>query len=201
MKIEVEIKKKYFLTIVGIILLLGVAGIGVAYNSNPADPAVFGHSADEIAGLDGIGGDSVPMGTIALFDSACPSGWTHFAELDDRFPLGSNAGSLGTAEKSTWTSNTGKTSLIPIRGVDGGDAKAGSYPNTYLQVPYRKVVYCEKTSGGLVVGTTLTQDNCRDTPYTSSANPAVCNVGEYVAGLTLTSSNDNEHVSLKCCSV
>jgi hypothetical protein len=148
MKLRFDISKKYSLMLVGLLVLIGVVSLGVAYGTTT--PAVFGHSAGEIEG--GSGGGGVPSGTIALFDGACPSGWTHFAELDDRFPLGSSAANLGGADgQSVWTSDTGKTSLIPIRGVDGvdgGDANAGSYPNTYLQVPYKKVVYCEKTSGG-----------------------------------------------------
>jgi hypothetical protein len=48
MKIEVNLEKKYF---VGLILIgliaIGIIGV-VAYNSVPANPALFGHSVDEV---------------------------------------------------------------------------------------------------------------------------------------------------------
>jgi hypothetical protein len=149
MKLEVNISKRYFLTIVGIVLLLGAVGIGVAYGSDPADPAVFGHSADEIEGLDSLGGGGVPLGTIALFDDVCPSGWTHFDKLDDRFPLGSDT----AGEQSAWVSSTGKTSVAGnTLGVDNADTARSPSVHSH-QVPYRKVVYCEKTNGNPDLGT------------------------------------------------
>lgn len=41
----------------------------------------------------------VPQGAIMLFDKACPTGWTRFAALDNRFPLGAltYGGSGGSA--------------------------------------------------------------------------------------------------------
>ena len=38
----------------------------------------------------------IPSGLIAMFDTACPAGWTRFSQLDNRFPLGSgSAGAVG----------------------------------------------------------------------------------------------------------
>jgi hypothetical protein len=41
-------------------------------------------------------GGGIPSGLIALFDTACPAGWTRVSALDGRFPLGSTGyGSAG----------------------------------------------------------------------------------------------------------
>jgi hypothetical protein len=48
----------------------------------------------------GSAGASVPPGLIAMFDTSCPAGWTRFAALDNRFPLGYPAyGSAGGADQ------------------------------------------------------------------------------------------------------
>jgi hypothetical protein len=40
--------------------------------------------------------DPIPSGLIAIFDTACPAGWTRYNQLDNRFPLGSpSAGGTG----------------------------------------------------------------------------------------------------------
>jgi hypothetical protein len=47
MKIEVNLEKRYFFTLLGTILILGgILGV-IAYNSG-AEPSVFGHSAEEL---------------------------------------------------------------------------------------------------------------------------------------------------------
>ena len=45
----------------------------------------------------------VPSGMIAMFDTSCPSGWTRFSSLDDRFPQGANTygGTGGLINKTT----------------------------------------------------------------------------------------------------
>ena len=149
MRIEVNVRKRYFFIILGAILLLGIIGIGYAFGTN--NPQVFGHSADEIQGVcktDGTGCPSiggVPTGMIIMFDSNCPDGWTHFSSLDDRFPLGSNEGTVNVNRQSGESSNVGETSAIPSGGVRGGnDDEVTAAIGARLQVPYRKVVFCKK---------------------------------------------------------
>jgi len=48
-------------------------------------------------------GIGIPSGMIAMFDTACPAGWTRFAALDNRFPQGSSiyGGTGGSVSKTT----------------------------------------------------------------------------------------------------
>lgn len=63
MKIEVNIEKKYVFLILGVILLIGGAIFVYAYKANPTatsgNPAVFGHSVDEIDWLQPIYGSPI----------------------------------------------------------------------------------------------------------------------------------------------
>ena len=46
----------------------------------------------------------IPSGAIAMFDSACPSGWTRYTAMDDRFPMsGATAGAVGGNNTHTHT--------------------------------------------------------------------------------------------------
>lgn len=46
------------------------------------------------------GESKVPPGMIAMFESGCPEGWTHFEPLDGRLPRGAQqAGGLGGSEE------------------------------------------------------------------------------------------------------
>jgi hypothetical protein len=47
-KITINLSNKVAYTLIAIFVLAVIGGVVFAYNSNPADPAVFGHSADEI---------------------------------------------------------------------------------------------------------------------------------------------------------
>lgn len=48
MKIEVNLKKKYFFSLLTVLIVLSGALIVYAYNSSPADASKFGHSANEL---------------------------------------------------------------------------------------------------------------------------------------------------------
>jgi hypothetical protein len=63
----------------------------------------------------GGGGGSIPAGLIAIFDTSCPSGWTRFSALDNRFIRG--AASYGATGGSNTHSHT----------VDGPTNSAGSH--------------------------------------------------------------------------
>lgn len=55
MKIVVNIKKSYFFAIIAVLLIIGIVGIGYAYNSGRA-PSQFGHSSEEIeVNIPGVG--------------------------------------------------------------------------------------------------------------------------------------------------
>ena len=59
------------------------------------------HSGD--AG-DGVTLFSIPAGMIAMFDAACPAGWTHVAAVDDKFPRGASSyGGTGGADTHSHT--------------------------------------------------------------------------------------------------
>ena len=69
----------------------------------------------------------IPSGMIAMFGGPCPNGWTRFASLDDRFPMGaSSAGGLGGSNThyhlisphAHGVSNNGMAIAIGIRNVD-----------------------------------------------------------------------------------
>lgn len=58
MKVEVNVNKGVLIALIGSVLLLAGIFAVYAYNSNPANPSVFGHSANEIEGVcrsDGTG--------------------------------------------------------------------------------------------------------------------------------------------------
>lgn len=46
--IKLNIEKKYALIIIGLLVVIAGIILGYAYNSNPANPSVMGHSVDEL---------------------------------------------------------------------------------------------------------------------------------------------------------
>ena len=48
MKLEVNISKRYVFAIIALLVVFGVVLGAYAYNSNPANPSLFGHSANEV---------------------------------------------------------------------------------------------------------------------------------------------------------
>lgn len=45
-----------------------------------------------VSACSGGGGGAMPSGMIAMFDGACPDGWSRFEPLDGRFPRGAAMG-------------------------------------------------------------------------------------------------------------
>lgn len=85
--IRLNIEKGHVFLIVGAILLLAVAVIGVyAYNSSPANPAVMGHSINEI--------DGIPTCVAGQALTKTATGWSCIA---------SGGGSSFTIVASAWT--------------------------------------------------------------------------------------------------
>ena len=138
MKIEVNVRKRYVFMVLGALLVVGalIGVIAYAPGSTTANPAVFGHSANEIEG----GGGGVPVGAIMMFDTACPSGWTRFAELDGRVPRGSDTpGGIGGAETHV---HSGSGIEIEDQDLYYSVVLSGATANNWP--PYLNVIWCKK---------------------------------------------------------
>jgi hypothetical protein len=96
------------------------------------------------------GRDSIPSGMIAMFTASCPTGWTRFTALDDKFPKG--AGSYGvTGGSATHTHTTAVpcttqgVSIYPTLMMSiqtGCGSSSVSISNN--EPPYVSVVWCKK---------------------------------------------------------
>jgi len=132
--------------------------IGIALGM--AGSAWFGGSLTVAGSINGS--NVVPVGQIALFDTACPTGWTRFSALDSYFPMGgATYGTYG----GTWTHThavTGQSGGVIEPGVKevpvtGGNGQywswhshyAGSYAtdSAYNIPPYLTMVFCKKNAG------------------------------------------------------
>jgi hypothetical protein len=89
-------------------------------------------------------------GMIAMFADSCPAGWTRFAALDNRFPMGGMSyGTVGGSATHNHGGWTGKPSAILAS--DAG-ANFGSPAPDHLHSispdsnipPYLTVVFCQK---------------------------------------------------------
>ena len=85
MNINISVEKRHLYVLSVMILAFGaivfVQGQGV---SN------FGHTTDQIEGLDGMF-----TGMISMFNVDCPVGWTRFSDLDGKFPRGDTVANYG----------------------------------------------------------------------------------------------------------
>lgn len=114
------------------------------------------------------GGGAIPAGMIAMFDAACPAGWTRFAPLDDKFARGgSSFGSSGGAEThSHYSAASESTSggwprvargaqsgVVPSYGTTISDPAMNAYGTSSSGLPtssasslppYLTVVWCRK---------------------------------------------------------
>ncbi|MBU2104749.1 MAG: hypothetical protein KKF67_03165, partial [Nanoarchaeota archaeon] len=70
-KIQINISNKVFYTLITFSLMIIFGVVVYAYNSGYGDPAIFGHSADEIEG----GGSMSSGSIISFYLSSCPTGW------------------------------------------------------------------------------------------------------------------------------
>jgi hypothetical protein len=59
MRIEVNVEKKYAFIIISLLVVIAGVVIGYAYNSSPANPAVMGHSINEVDGITCVSGQAV----------------------------------------------------------------------------------------------------------------------------------------------
>jgi len=87
-------------------------------------------------------------GMIAMFDTACPSGWTRFSALDSKFPRGASSyGATGGSATHTHTvvmlnhpsqSSENNQGGYPARNGTRTSDASSSLP------PYLQVVWCKK---------------------------------------------------------
>ncbi|MEK6888923.1 MAG: hypothetical protein AABW80_02330 [Nanoarchaeota archaeon] len=161
-KFEFEIGKRLFL-IIGVVLFFGMLIFVQAYNGNFDGTVahardVLGISATEVLvklssgqevsvqsffGGSAEGGE-LPSGSIIMFDTACPTGWTRFTDLDGRVPKGAvSYGGIGGADthNHTWSATIYNldSSWRPAVGSDFAIDHSSSWP------PYINVVWCKKT--------------------------------------------------------
>jgi len=130
MKVNFNLEKKYTYSIVGLLIL--VAGIFAvnAYQSGYNDPSIMGHDASE-------GG--VPSGMVAMFNSACPSGWTYLSGLEGKFPRGgATYGATGGSNAHTHSyndvishSHSGTTDDRYLFSANTADPRVASGGSTY----------------------------------------------------------------------
>ena len=176
MKIEVNVRKKYFLTILATILVLAGGIVVWAYNSNPAEPAKFGHTANEVhvtvggqtLGLQDaitqgkiggtVGGTPTPVSTLG--DSKCTArgGIATGTFADDRgysvhfsppFPTGVKPIVTITPD-ITSNPTSGTTALSVISNVDrAGFVFQTQAPLTYMHyVAYDPVCFSAPPANG-----------------------------------------------------
>ena len=89
MKLEVNVNKKYFFSFIIIgLVIIGVVGV-IAYNSSPGNPAVFGHSVNEIDW-------SQSINQLCLND-VCISSWENIS--------GDSSGGAGASQWTTFGNN------------------------------------------------------------------------------------------------
>lgn len=94
MKIEVNLKKKYFFTLLAVLIVLSGALVVYAYNSSPANPATFGHSANELE-------VTLPNGNNVTLDYAVRNG------LLGNSSSGAGTVSLGSCKNACFSSGSG----------------------------------------------------------------------------------------------
>ena len=149
---RINIQKKLAYTLLFLIILGLTTFFVKAYGTS--NPKVFGHTASEIEGVESIGG--VPSGAIMMFTSNCPSGWTRFTALDDKFPRGSSTygatGGSGTHAHGVSGSTTTFNSNVLVEGGKGARGASGDHLHSISAStdsqsnlpPYLNVIFCKK---------------------------------------------------------
>lgn len=135
-------------TVEGIDLLPRERITSAVYTLNAAE--VQGRSAEELIE------ELVPSGAIAIFLSACPTGWTRVSDLDGRFVRGGTAyGATGGSATytHTYSGTTDPPSTTTVPGQDGSHTSArydvgitysGTTGGASSLPPYMDVVFCRR---------------------------------------------------------
>jgi hypothetical protein len=115
---------------------------GMMYYNQTENTIKFYNSTSWVNMSSAGGGGALPSGMIAMFDAACPSGWTRFAALDGVVPRGSAAyGGTGGAETHNHAMWYGG-----VVDVSTGNAgwRLSSFSAGSSWPPYRNVIWCKK---------------------------------------------------------
>jgi len=115
MKLEVNVTKKRFFVLLGVILIFAGVFAVYAYNSAFDNPAVMGHSAGEIEGVV----KSADISGFCMFSydiKECPPGWSRKTDFEDRAIRPTNIELLGDGSYSA-----GSQVLAADGGVGGND--------------------------------------------------------------------------------
>lgn len=153
-----------------------------------ADGQVVTYSSGTFACAD-AGGGSIPSGLIALFNAACPTGWTELAAAQGRVVVGVPSG--GTLAGTVGTAFT--------------DLENRTHTHTYTQVPNHVHTLqvqgstTASTSGTHVMTSTATGGSSRTTASPDATNNPT---GGVATATTNTSSTSNviPYVQLRYCS-
>jgi hypothetical protein len=103
----------------------------------------------------------IPAGMIAMFDTACPTGWTRFSALDNRFPQGATTyGATGGTTSHTHAIDppltyTAGQDYNGVQGCDPGGGSGACHKHETDVVsfisdsashlpPYLNVIWCKK---------------------------------------------------------
>lgn len=145
------------------------------------------------ADLSAISGVAIPAGLIAMFDTACPVGWTRFSALDNKFPRGAAAyGATGGADTHAHTvaghthslpANTSTTNIdhthsgttsSPINGTGAAQTGAGQ---GITDSSHQHTV----TTGGMSANNPHSHPIGGTTGATAPATDSISNIPAYLA--------------------
>lgn len=140
-------------------------GIGTMFYDNTTNPPQLkicdGTSWQVIGGV-------APSGMIAMFNSACPGGWTYLSGFENKFPRGSSVyGATGGSDTHSHTAGTlaapshSHTSAIAgFGGAGGGGWDGRLQPNNAGNAAYATAAPQTGLSGaGSVTGSTAAASN------------------------------------------
>lgn len=209
MKIEVDLKKNYFLTLLAVLIVLSGALFVYAYNSNPGNPGTFGHSANELEVNIG--------GTLYKLQDAIDAHLIGGAASTISFYAGTVAS--GTA---TYTLNIGKHSFCAMSFSSNADDQqqwATGICNIQKNTEGNWTISTSATNGyygcsavcvdSASISNTLSQKNCRWQNAVKPSDTIECNSDEFMAGIKFESAwvdaIDNhiapEVYTIKCCKI
>lgn len=106
----------------------------------PGGPATLQVNGNLAFGDGSVQSSALPSGMIAMFDTACPAGWTHFAALDGKVARGA-ATSGGTGGADTHAHTHGGAG---VRGGDRSVATSNAINAASSWPPYLEIVFCKK---------------------------------------------------------
>ena len=125
MKIEVNVDKRYFLILLGAVLLLGIVGIGYAFGGN--SPSVVGHSVGEIDWNDQIQGDINVRDSVRLGSSLYVGGQRTITDDGASILVGDIVGGDGQRGLILKAGDNNRVTITAAGDVGIGVDNTGSY--------------------------------------------------------------------------